>query len=78
MSGRPSTGGSTVEAVAHSAHTDEELWLARLWFDLLAQVCDMGIHNAIGDEGLVAPNSVLQPVSAQYLAEVHLQLAEGN
>jgi hypothetical protein len=69
---------SAVEAVTHPAHADHKPRLARLWFDLLAQVCDMGIHNAIGDEGLVAPNSVLQPVSAQYLAEVHLHLAEGN
>ena len=43
--------GSAVEAVTHSAHTDQEPWLTRLWLDLLAQVCDMGIHSAVGNEG---------------------------
>jgi hypothetical protein len=47
-----------------------------LGLDLLAQIGDMGVYNAVGNEGFPAPNSVQQPVSAQYLGEVHLHLAE--
>jgi hypothetical protein len=53
---------SAVEAVTHPAHADHKPRLARLGLDLLAQIGDMGVYNAVGNEGFPAPNSVLQPV----------------
>src|SRR5215469_6484008 len=67
---RPTIIDSAVEPVSHSAHTDQELWLARLGLDLLAQVCDVGIHNPVGDEGFSAPHFVQQPLAAQRVVTV--------
>ena len=60
--------GSAIEAVTHSADIDQEPWLARLGLDLLSQIGDVGIHNAVGNEGLSPPNLVQQLFSAQCLA----------
>src|SRR5215471_416725 len=62
--------GSAVEAVAHAAYADQEPWLARLGLDLLAQVGDVGIHNAVSNEGFPAPNFVEQFVAAERAAAV--------
>jgi len=61
-------GRSAVEAVTHSTYANQEAWLACLGLDLLPQVGDMGIHCAVGNEGLPAPHFVQQSIAVERMA----------
>jgi hypothetical protein len=62
--------GSAIESIPDAAHIKQVARLRRHGFDLLAQIGDLIVHHAVGNEYPVAPDLVEQLVTRQNAAGI--------